>query len=116
MITVHLADDEHFALSLVYPYAEKERIKALGAYPDVRYDRDTCRWVLHCALWQQVIHYLADVLAPIDPDVAMRIPIYKPKPVKHTAKSKQQAMYNEKRQLKQWGRFAKELKKWKEQA
>lgn len=110
MITVELADNEHFALRC--PYDERERVKSLGTYPDVRWDATGRRWLLHCALWGQVVSYLADAIAPIDPDVAMALPIYKPKPVRKTARDKQREKYEEKRQLKQWGKFTKELKKW----
>lgn len=108
MITIELADNKYFALRSAFE--DKDRVKALGDYPDVKWDAVTRRWLVHAALWVKVVSQLADLLNPIDPDVAMALPIYKPN-LRMTARDKQYAKQREKYLLKQHAKMNEGLRK-----
>lgn len=53
MITLHLQDKHYIALQS--DYAHKDAIKALGEYPDRKWDGERRMWLLHLGLWPALV-------------------------------------------------------------
>jgi hypothetical protein len=73
MITLHLHDGTYIALQS--DFLHNEQIKALGDYPDIKWDRERRMWLMHCALIIMLFQRLGDWIAPMTVEFACTFPL-----------------------------------------
>lgn len=67
-----------YYLELRNCYEWRETIKAMADRPDVRWDNTQRCWFVDARLFDKLVRELGHVLAPIDADVFLRLPVDEP--------------------------------------
>lgn len=74
MITLKLHNEQYIGLANCYH--EREIIKSLAPYPEVKWDKASGLWLLDARLFWKVIYYLGDRLAPLSMEFVFGYPIH----------------------------------------
>ena len=109
MITPHLHDDTYIALQS--DYRHKDAIKSLADYPDVRWSKKRCMWLIEVALLPNLYFFLGDVIAPASADFWMECPLPRP-PKKQAAprrRTKRQIMQQKRQEQEAAGKWGKAI-------
>jgi len=111
MLTLARYTATHVALLGTYPY--RERLKALGLYPDLRFDSDERCWLLDLRTLPMLYSALGDAIAPMSPEFWLTLPLPTPGPVRK-ARRRRARTYQERaieqRQAHEAGRIVVGLK------
>lgn len=97
MITLAYHDERYVALLNCYAY--KEHIKALGSYPDVRWDAAEKCWLLDLWLLPHLYEALPDVIAPMPAEFWLALPLPRPVEVRK-ARRRRRSSWQERQEEK----------------